>query len=130
MTSRDNLRDRRRSSDRQCDDGHGRTVARPCRVTSDLDRREGREAWTDPRSGVLSASERSLGDAPSVARRSSLGSPGSDARLWNEAVRSHWGGGKSLHRVPDVMVDEGRSRIRKGNARRTSPCGGGWRCAY
>ena len=93
MTSRDNLRDRRRSSDRQRDDGHGRTVARPCRVTSDLDRREGREAGTGPRSGVLGASERSLGDAPSVARRSSLGSPGSDARLWNEAVRSHWGGG-------------------------------------
>jgi hypothetical protein len=78
---------------------------------------------------VLSASERSLGDAPSVAGRSSLGSPGNDARLWNEAVRSHWGVGKSLHRVPDVTVDEDQSRIGKDNARRTSPCGGG-RCAY
>jgi hypothetical protein len=97
-------------------------------VTSDLDRREGREAGTGPRIGVLSASERSLGDAPSVARRSSLGSPGNDARLWNEAVRS-LGGGNSLHRVLDVTVDEDRRRIRKGNARRTSPCGGG-RCAY
>jgi hypothetical protein len=67
---------------------------------------------------VLSAGERSLGDAPSVARGSSLGSPGNDARLGNEAVHSHWGG-ESLHRVPDVTVDEDRSRIRKGNAPET-----------
>jgi hypothetical protein len=84
-----------------------------------------------PAERVLSASERSLGDAPSVARGSSLGSPGNDARLGNEAVHSHWGGvGKSLHRVPDVTVDEDRSRIRMDNARRPSPCGGGGRCAY
>ena len=98
-------------------------------MTSDLDWREGREAGTDLRSGVLSASERSLGDALSAARRSSLSSPGNDARLGKEAVRSHQGVGKSLHRAPDVTVDEDRGRIRKGNARRPSPRGGG-RCAY
>ncbi|MBV8078538.1 MAG: hypothetical protein JO284_19170 [Planctomycetaceae bacterium] len=62
-------------------------------MTTNLGRREGREAGMGPRSGVLSASERSLGDAPSVARRSSLGSPGNDARLGNEAARSYWGVG-------------------------------------
>ena len=36
------------------------------------------------------------------------------------------GARKSLHRMPDVTIDEDRGQIRKDNARRTSLYGGKW----
>jgi hypothetical protein len=62
-------------------------------VTSDPDGREGREAWTDLRSVVLIASERFLGDALSVERRSSSAAGGTmpGCGMRRSAAMGVWG---------------------------------------
>ena len=61
-------------------------------------------------------SERFVGDSLGVEARSYLSSLPNDAKLLNEAVRSHWGVENSLHWVLDVTFQEDRSRIKKENA--------------
>jgi predicted transposase YbfD/YdcC len=102
--------------DREWSEGHGRTEARRCWATSDLDWLEGREEWKDLKSVVFIESERFIGESLSVETRYYLSSPPNDARLLNQAVRSHWGVENSLHWVLDVTFDEDRSRIKKENA--------------
>jgi len=97
-------------------EGHGRTEARRCWATSDLDWLEGREEWEGLKSVVLIESERFIGDSLSVETRYDLSSLPNDARLLNQAVRSHRGVGNSLHWVLDVTFQEDRSRIKKENA--------------
>src|SRR5512144_1789613 len=62
------------------------------------------------------AAERFIGDALSVETRYYLSSLPNDAKLLNEAVRSHWAVENSLHWVLDVTFHEDSSRIRKENA--------------
>src|ERR671917_2697063 len=57
-----------------------------------------------------------VGDELAVETRYSLSSLPADARLLNEAARSHWGVENSLHWVLDMTFEEDRSRIRKENA--------------
>ena len=102
--------------DRQWSEGHGRTEARRCWATSDLDWLEGREEWKDLRSVVFIESERFIGESLSVETRYYLSSLPNDAKLLNAAVRSHWGVENSLHWVLDVTFQEDRSRIKKENA--------------
>ena len=102
--------------DREWSQGHGRTEARRCWATSDLDWLEGREEWKDLKSVVFIESERFIGESLSVETRYYLSSLPNDARLLNQAVRSHWGVENSLHWVLDVTFDEDRSRIKKENA--------------
>jgi len=101
---------------REWSEGHGRTEARRCWVTSDLDWLEGREEWEDLRSVVFVESERFIGDSLSVETRYYLSSLPNDAGLLNQTVRSHWGVENSLHWVLDVTFNEDRSRIKKANA--------------
>jgi predicted transposase YbfD/YdcC len=102
--------------DREWSEGHGRTEARRCWATSDLDWLEGREEWKDLKSVVFIESERFIGESLSVETRYYLSSLPNDARLLNRAVRSHWGVENSLHWVLDVTFQEDRSRIRNENA--------------
>jgi predicted transposase YbfD/YdcC len=76
---------------RQWDESHGRFEARRCWAASDLDWLEGREEWEDLRSVVFIESERFIGDLLSVETRYYLSSLPNDAKLLNEAIRSHWG---------------------------------------
>jgi predicted transposase YbfD/YdcC len=101
---------------RQWNEGHGRFEARRCWATSDLSWLEGREEWEGLRSVVFVESERFVGESLTVEERYYLSSLPADARLLNEAARSHWGVENSLHWVLDVTFDEDRSRIRKENA--------------
>jgi predicted transposase YbfD/YdcC len=101
---------------REWSQGHGRTEARRCWATSDLDWLVGREEWEDLRSVVFVESERFLGDSLSVETRYYLSSLPNDAELLNQTVRSHWGVENSLHWVLDVTFDEDHSRIKKENA--------------
>jgi predicted transposase YbfD/YdcC len=96
--------------------GHGRDECRRCWATSDLSWLEGREEWADLRSVVLIESERFIGDTLTVEERYYLSSLPADARLLNEAVRSHWGVENSRHWVLDVTFHEDSSRIKKENA--------------
>jgi predicted transposase YbfD/YdcC len=101
---------------REWSEGHGRTEARRCWATSDLDWLVGREEWDGLRSVVFVESERFIGDSLSVETRYYLSSLPNDARLLNQTVRSHWGVENSLHWVLDVTFNEDRSRIKKENA--------------
>jgi predicted transposase YbfD/YdcC len=101
---------------RQWNESHGRFEARRCWATSDLDWLEGREEWEGLKSVVFIESERFVGDTLSVEKRYYLSSLPNDAKLLNEAIRSHWGVENSLHWVLDVTFDEDRSRIKKENA--------------
>ena len=101
---------------REWSEGHGRAEARRCWATSDLDWLEGREEWEGLQSVVMVEAERFIGDSLSVETRYYLSSLPNDAKLLNEAVRSHWGVENSLHWVLDVTFNEDRSRIKKENA--------------
>ncbi len=101
---------------RAWDEGHGRTECRRCWATSDLSWLEGREEWADLKSVAMVEAERFVGDTLVVETRYYLSSPSNDARVLNEAVRSHGGVENSLHWVLDVTFHEDSSRIRKENA--------------
>jgi len=101
---------------RQWNEGHGRFEARRCWATSDLSWLEGREEWEGLRSVVFVESERFVGESLAVEERYYLSSLPADARLLNEAARSHWAVENSLHWVLDVTFHEDSSRIKKKNA--------------
>ena len=101
---------------RQWNEGHGRFEARRCWATSDLSWLEGREEWEGLRSVVFVESERFVGETLTVEERYYLSSLPADAKLLNQAARSHWAVENSLHWVLDVTFQEDRSRIRKENA--------------
>jgi len=101
---------------REWSEGHGRTEARRCWATSDLDRLAGREGWEGLRSVVFVERERFIGDSLSVESRYYLSSLPNDAKLLNQTVRGHWGVENSLHWALDVTFNEDRSRIKKENA--------------
>jgi predicted transposase YbfD/YdcC len=101
---------------REWSEGHGRTEARRCWATSDLDWLEGREEWKDLKSVVMVEAERFIGETLSVETRYYLSSLENDAEVLNGAVRSHWGVENALHWVLDVTFNEDRSRIKKENA--------------
>jgi predicted transposase YbfD/YdcC len=101
---------------RQWNEGHGRFEARRCWATSDLSWLEGREDWPDLRTVVFVESERFVGDSLTVEERYYLSSLPADAKLLNEAARSHWAVENSLHWVLDVTFQEDSSRIKKENA--------------
>ena len=77
---------------------------------------EGREEWEGLKSVVMVEAERFIGDKLSVETRYYLSSLPNDAKLLNEAIRSHWAVENSLHWVLDMTFDEDRSRIKKENA--------------
>jgi predicted transposase YbfD/YdcC len=101
---------------RQWNESHGRFEARRCWAASGLDWLEGRQEWQGLRSVVFVESERFIGEKLSVETRYYLSSLPNDARLLNEAIRSHWAVENSLHWVLDMTFHEDRSRIRKENA--------------
>ena len=101
---------------RQWNEGHGRFEARRCWATSDVSWLAGREEWEGLRSVVFVESERFVGESLAVEERYYLSSLPADAKLLNEAARSHWAVENSLHWVLDVAFDEDSSRIKKEDA--------------
>ena len=101
---------------RQWNEGHGRFEARRCWATSDLSWLAGREGWEGLRSVVFVESERFVGESLAVEERYYLSSLPADAKLLNEAARSHWAVENALHWVLDVTFQEDRSRIKKEDA--------------
>ncbi len=79
---------------RDWSEGHGRDEFRRCWASSDLSWLEGREEWKDLKSVVMVEAERFIGDNLSVETRYYISSLEDDAKLLNESVRSHWGGGE------------------------------------
>jgi predicted transposase YbfD/YdcC len=98
------------------DGDHGRIEIRRYTTVSDIDWLPDKPLWKDLTSIGMVESERHIGDEVSTETRYYISSLQSDAKLFGQAVRSHWGVENSLHWVLDMVFREDESRIRKGHA--------------
>lgn len=95
------------------DKGHGRIEIRQCRCTSDISWLHDKDRWLGLKSICEVVSERTIDSEKSIEARYFIGSIDADAKLWANAVRSHWGIENELHWRLDVVFREDTSRVRK-----------------
>ena len=96
------------------EEGHGRIEHRSYFLSSDLSSLSGVEKWNGLKAIGMVESERHSGGRVSMERRYFITSLG-DVKLFQQAVRSHWGIENRLHWRLDVTFREDESRIRRGN---------------
>ena len=96
-------------------EGHGRIEHRNYFLSTDLSSLSGVEKWKGLKAIGMVESERHCGGRVSFERRYYITSLG-DVKLFQQAVRSHWGIENGLHWRLDVTFREDESRIRRGNA--------------
>jgi len=104
--------------DEQVDAGHGRVETRKCSLITDFKWFEEAEEWQGLKSIAKIERTRYIKLDGTTTTQTSyyISSLDGDAEKINLAVRAHWGIENSLHWCLDVIFDEDRSRIRKGNA--------------
>jgi len=98
------------------DGDHGRIEVRRFTTTDEVDWFEDKYKWEKLTSFGMVESERHIGDKITRDTRYYISSLPSDAILFAQTSRSHWGIENSLHWVLDIAFREDDSRIRKGNA--------------
>ena len=98
------------------DGDHGRIETRRYSIVSDIEWLEGKADWKEIKSIGMVESEREIGDKVTKETRYYISSLPSNAKLFGDAVRKHWGIENSLHWVLDVVFREDECRIRKGYA--------------
>ena len=96
------------------EEGHGRIEHRSYFLSTDLSSLSGVEKWSGLKAIGMVESERHSGGRVSMEQRYFITSLG-DVKLFQQAVRSHWGIENGLHWRLDVTFREDESRIRRGN---------------
>ena len=96
------------------EEGHGRIEHRSYFLSTDLSSLSGVEKWRGLKGIGLVESERHSGGGISIEQRYYITSL-DDVKLFQRAVRSHWGIENKLHWRLDVTFREDESRIRRGN---------------
>ena len=96
------------------EEGHGRIEHRNYFLSTDLSSLSGVEKWKGLKAIGMVESERHSGGRVSFEQRYFITSLG-DVKLFQQAVRSHWGIENKLHLRLDVTFREDESRIRRGN---------------
>ena len=97
------------------EEGHGRIEHRSYFLSTDLSSLSGVEKWKGLKAIGMVESERHCGGRVSFERRYFITSLG-EVKVFQQAVRSHWGIENGLHWRLDVTFREDESRIRRGNA--------------
>lgn len=101
----------------QSTDGeHGRIEERKYWTTSDISWLDSDKLWAGLKSIGMCQASRTIGNDTSIEIRYFISSLPSDAKIFADAVRSHWQVENSLHWVLDVAFNEDNCRIRNGNA--------------
>ena len=111
-------REATQDEDEQTEKGHGRIETRKCSVITDLEFIDERTKWTGLSSLIRIQSTRYniLTQAETTEQRFYISSLRTDAKTFNCYIREHWGIENKLHWTLDVLFNEDRSRVRKGNA--------------
>ena len=97
------------------EEGHGRSEHRSYFLSTDLSSLSGVAKWNGLKAIGMVQCERHCAGRVSCEQRYYITSLG-DAKLFQRAVRSHWGIENGLHWRLDVTFREDESRIRRGNA--------------
>jgi predicted transposase YbfD/YdcC len=97
------------------DKGHGRIEKRTCYATNRIDWLKQKDDWCDLQTIFLIESHVTVGHKTTTQKRYFISSHEPDAKLLNDAIRSHWGI-ESMHWILDVSMGEDRSRVRKDHA--------------
>ncbi len=95
---------------------HGRIETRNCQVITDLTQVEGVKNWKNIQSVIKIESKRILSQKTTKETRYYISSMKSDAKLFNECIRAHWGVENNLHWVLDMTFNEDYQRKRTNNA--------------
>lgn len=98
------------------DGDHGRIEIRRFTTTADIDWCEDKPKWKKLTSFGMVESEREVGDKTTRETRYYISSLPSDAKVFAQAARAHWGIENGLHWCLDIAFREDDSRIRKGHA--------------
>jgi predicted transposase YbfD/YdcC len=100
----------------ETDNEHGRLEVRRYWITEELRTLPKTERWKGLRSIGMVERECWQNDKRIIEQRYFINSIKADAKVFANAVRSHWGIENRLHWRLDVTFHEDESRIRKGNA--------------
>jgi predicted transposase YbfD/YdcC len=98
------------------DGEHGRIEIRSFTTTAEIDWFEDKSKWAKLSSVGMVESERHIGDKITRETRYYISSLPSDAKLFAQAARGHWGIENGLHWCLDIAFNEDQSRVRIGHA--------------
>lgn len=101
---------------KETENKHGRYDCRQCWVLEAPDTLHRAEQWKGLKSIGMVQRESTIGDKTTVETRYFIGSIPAEAKVFSNAVRSHWGVENNLHWCLDVTFREDDSRIRTGHA--------------